>query len=65
VFVYARAGIVEKPLLANHPSIKMFEVPLLNISSSYIRESLMAGKSVRYLIPDSVRTEIENKGYYK
>jgi nicotinate-nucleotide adenylyltransferase len=43
----------------------MFEVPLLNISSSYIRESLMAGKSVRYLIPDSVRTEIENKGYYK
>jgi nicotinate-nucleotide adenylyltransferase len=65
VFVYARAGIVEKPLLANHTSIKMFEVPLLNISSSYIRESLMAGKSVRYLIPDSVRTEIEDKGYYK
>jgi nicotinate-nucleotide adenylyltransferase len=64
VFVYARVGIVEKPLLANHPSIKLFEVPLLNISSSYIRESLQAGKSVRYLIPESVRTEIEAKGYY-
>jgi len=65
VFVYARVGIVDKPLLANHPSIKLFEVPLLNISSTYIRESIQARKSIRYLVPDSVRITIEEKGYYK
>ncbi|GAB1447799.1 MAG: nicotinate-nucleotide adenylyltransferase [Bacteroidia bacterium] len=64
VFVYARTGIVEKPLLANHPHIKLFEVPLLNISSTYIRESIQAHKSIRYLVPEPVRIEIENKGYY-
>lgn len=65
VFVYARVGIVEMPLLAHHPNIRLFEVPLLNISSTYIRETIIAGKSIRYLVPEDVRNEIEEKGYYK
>jgi nicotinate-nucleotide adenylyltransferase len=65
VFVYARVGIIEKPLLANHPKIKMLEVPLLNISSTYIRETLQAGKSIRYMVPDAVRLEIEKQKYYR
>lgn len=65
VYVYARVGIVEKPSLANHPSIKLFEVPLLNISSTYIRETIQAGKSIRYLVPENVRMAIETRGLYK
>jgi nicotinate-nucleotide adenylyltransferase len=65
VYVYARIGIVERPLLANHPKIKMFEVPLLNISSTYIRETLQEGKSIRYMLPEAVRIAIEENGYYK
>jgi len=64
VFVYARTGIVEKPLLSNHPNIKLLEVPLLNISSSYIRESIQAGKSIKYLVPESVRIAIEENKFY-
>ncbi len=64
VNVYARAGIAEKPLTANHPKIKLFEVPLLNISSTYVRETIQAGKSIRYLVPESVRLEIIKQGYY-
>lgn len=64
VNVYARIGIVEKPLLANHPKIKLFEVPLLNISSTYIRETIQAGKSIRYLVPEAVRIEIESRKFY-
>ncbi len=65
VFVYARVGIVEKPLLSNNPQIKLFEVPLLNISSTYIRESIQAGKSIRYLIPEAVRKLIKERNYYQ
>ncbi|MBC7381636.1 MAG: nicotinate-nucleotide adenylyltransferase [Bacteroidia bacterium] len=64
VNVYARIGIVEKPLLANHPGIKLFEVPLLNISSTYIRETIQACKSIRYLVPEAVRIEIERRSFY-
>lgn len=64
VVVYAREGIIEKPLLANHPRIKMFEVPLLNISSTYIRETIQEGKSIRYMVPEPVRKEIESRQLY-
>jgi nicotinate-nucleotide adenylyltransferase len=64
VFVYRRAGFHENPLLANHPKISLYEVPLLNISSTYIRETLQAGKSIRYLVPKLVKEFIDEKGLY-
>lgn len=65
VYVYRRAGFHENPLLANHPAIRIFDVPLLNISSTYVREMLQAGKSIRYLVPDKVEEFIAMKGLYK
>ena len=65
VFVYRRAGYHENPLLANHPKIKIFEVPLLNISSTYIREMLQAGKSVKYLVPEKVEEYINQHKLYR
>ena len=37
----------------------------LSISSSEIRERVRAGKSIRYLVPDSVLKYIEKKGFYR
>ena len=36
---------------------------LLDISSTYIRDQLNQGKSVRYLIPENVETYIKEKAY--
>jgi nicotinate-nucleotide adenylyltransferase len=64
LFVYRRAGFHENPLLANHPKIKLFEVPLLNISSTYVREMIQAGKSIHYMVPDNVKNYIEKYKLY-
>jgi nicotinate-nucleotide adenylyltransferase len=64
LYVYRRAGYHENPLLANIPNIKIFEVPLLNISSTYIREMIQAGKSIKYLTPDPVEEYIVSHKLY-
>jgi nicotinate-nucleotide adenylyltransferase len=64
IYVYRRVGFHENPLLANHSSIRMFDVPLLNISSTYVRELLLAGKSARYLVPEKVRQYISGHKLY-
>lgn len=39
--------------------------PMLDLSSSFIRNLITQRKNIRYLVPDSVREEIEKNGYYR
>jgi nicotinate-nucleotide adenylyltransferase len=45
--------------------IDILKAPLLEISSTNIRGLIRNAKSIRYLVPDKVREEIESKQYYK
>jgi nicotinate-nucleotide adenylyltransferase len=62
-YVYPRAGF-PVPAIAG---LRVTEVaaPVLNISSTQIREMIQRGQSVRFLVPDSVHQEIERSHYYK
>ena len=40
------------------------DVPEMEISSSLIRQRIKEGKTIRYLVPDTVRNYIEEKGLY-
>jgi len=63
IIVYKRPGFDVKPI--EGASITVADAPLIEISSTRIREMIRQGKSIRYLVPDSVMEEITNYGYYK
>ena len=60
--VYVRPGY-EK---INHEfaEFKKVDAPLLNISSTLVRNLIKSRKSIRYLVPDVVKEEIDKLGYY-
>lgn len=64
IWVYQRPNY-DLGELATHPSIALQEAPMMQISASFIRQSLQAGHSIRYLVPDSVRTYLEGSNLYR
>ena len=63
ILVYRRSGYeVENKFNAD---LEILNAPVLDISSTEIRTLIKEGKSIRYLVPEVVRKEIEEKGYYK
>ncbi len=63
IIIYKRVGFeVENPLNAD---ITIADAPLIEISSTRIRELIKNKKSIRYLVPDKVKEEIENNNYYR
>ena len=63
IFIFKRPGFDVKNAL--NAQIEILDAPMLDISSTTIRELIKNNKSVRYLLPDNVRQEIESKQYYK
>lgn len=63
ILVYRRPGF-EPPQL-NTARVTVLDAPLLQISATHIRELVKAGKSIRYLVPDVVKEEIEKGSYYR
>ena len=64
IYVYKRPKI-ELGDLAAHPKIHLFDAPMMDISATYLRECLKAGKSIRYLVPEAVFEEIEAARMYR
>jgi nicotinate-nucleotide adenylyltransferase len=60
IYVYPRPGTT-LPDLAPFPRVRVMQAPLLDISATYVRESLRTGRSIRYLVPAVVETELAGK----
>lgn len=63
IYIYNRLGFpVNNTINAN---IVVLDAPLIEISSTRIRELIAQKKSIRFLVPDIVKDEIELNNYYK
>lgn len=63
IYVYRRPGYaVENP---GCKELSVVEAPQIEISATHVRELIRQKKSVRYLLPDAVITEIEKCNYYQ
>lgn len=48
-----------------HPKISWVKAPLMDISASYLRQCIKEGKSIRYLVTESVEELIRRKKFYQ
>lgn len=63
IYIYKRPGF---DVAETHGArVQVLDAPLLEISSTHIRELIKKKKSIRFLVPDVVKEEIEIGGYYK
>ena len=63
IYVYRRQGFEVKNDV--NADLTIVEAPLIQISATDIRQLIKEKKSIRYLVPDKVREEIESGGYYR
>lgn len=64
IYVYPRPGFTECPL-ANHNNIHTVDVPMIDISSSYIRERIAKRLSVEYLLTEPVYKYLTEMHFYE
>lgn len=62
LLVYERPGFL---ITLNSANIIPVKAPMLDISATQIRQMIKEGKSVRFLVPDLVKEEIEKNHYYR
>ena len=75
VYVYPRAvSIKETELFSELPKHELLrnknihyviDVPVMNVSSSFIRKAIKEGKSVDYLLTDPVRKYVDEMNFYR
>jgi len=63
IYVYKREGHEIKKNFDKDPLT--LNAPIIQISASQIREHIRSAKSIRYLVPEIVREEIESRKFYK
>jgi nicotinate-nucleotide adenylyltransferase len=64
IYVYQRPGYDDGPY-ANHPHVHILsDIPMMEISATFIRQAISSGKSIQYLVPDAVYKYIDESAVY-
>ena len=64
IFVYPRPNC-EKSKFDKHPSVVFTEAPLMDISSTFIRDAIKKKKDIRFFLPEKVWDYVNSMSFYK
>ena len=64
MYIYARPGYGDSRF-DDHPSVKIFFSPMMDISSTFIRKSIREGKDMRYMLPPKVWEYIREMHFFE
>jgi nicotinate-nucleotide adenylyltransferase len=64
IYVYQRADAGNQAL-ASHPHVHIMDVPMLDVSSTFIRAGIAAGRSMQYFLPDTVWEYVRDYNLFK
>ena len=66
IYVYPRveSGVID-PQFTDHPKIHRIDAPILELSSTSIRENIKNGKNIRPLLPNKVWEYIDHNLFYR
>jgi nicotinate-nucleotide adenylyltransferase len=66
IYVYPRiSSEIENLTFKNHPKIHLIDAPVVEISSTFIRDTIKKGKNVQPLLPLKVWEYIDHNNFYK
>ena len=65
LYVYPRPQIDQSKIKVKHKNIRYVDSPMLDISATFIRNSIRNEYSVQYLLPESVADYIRQKKFYQ
>ena len=63
IIVYPRPGY-DGGALKTHPSVTMTDTPVMELSSTFLRQAIKQNKSIKFFTPDEVVDFIDKKGLY-
>ncbi len=66
IFVYPRlnSGVIDEQFI-NHPKIHRVGAPVIELSSTFIREGIRNGKNVRAVLPENVWAFLDHNLFYR
>ena len=64
IHVYNRPGHPGGKL-ATHPRVTLYDAPLMQLSATYVRNCIQQNRSIRYLVPEAVASEIDRSNLYR
>ena len=66
IYIYPRVSEeAENPNLKNHPSVHWIDAPIVEISSTFIRENIKNKKNIRPLLPYNVWEYVDHNNFYR
>ena len=63
IIVYPRPGY-DAGELKNHPAVTMTNTPVMELSSTFLRQAIKGNKNIKFYTPDKVIEFIDKKGLY-